>query len=187
MTLFELVEREVSAREAAELYGLKFDKNGRGFCPWHDDGRHAALKFLDSGKCYCHACHHIGNAMDITAQLLGISTREAAERIRKDFHLNQPVDKRPDPSIQIERKRREDEKQQRDERWSRLCEVVREADERLATYTPETADAGFWTLLDARCKANHSLDLMWEEMMNERVGRVHGKRVRQGEDRAGGQ
>ena len=66
MTIFELIREEVSARQVAELYGLRFDKSGRGFCPWHDDGKHAALKFFDDGRgCYCHACHMHGDAVSL--------------------------------------------------------------------------------------------------------------------------
>lgn len=179
MTIFELIGQEVTARQVAELYGLKIDRSGRGFCPWHDDGRHAALAFLPSGDCYCHACHNHGDATDLAAQMLGVSKKEAAEQIRKDFRLDQPVDRRPNPATKIKRKKLEAARGAFDGRWGYLCEVVREADEKLAKYTPETIDAYFDLLLGARCKANDELDLMWEEMKCERSGRVHSKRVRQ--------
>lgn len=160
MTIFELIAEEVTAKQAAELYGLRIDRAGRGFCPWHNDGEHAALQFFPDGRCYCHSCHKYGDAVDIAAQLLKKSPKEAAEIIRRDFHLDTPVDKRPDPSTKLRAKQRQDEKRKFDARWSELCNIVHEADAKLAKYTPETIDDEFDRLLVARCKANQELDLM---------------------------
>ena len=162
MTVFELVRQEITAKQAAELYGLKFDRTGRGFCPWHDDGRHAALQFFADGGCYCHSCHAYGDAIDITAAMLGLRPKSAARLLYKDFNLNQPVDNRPDPSSKLKAKQKRDAKAAFNKRWNYLCDVVREADARLATYTPETIDAEFDLLLAARAKADTELDLMWE-------------------------
>ena len=169
MTVFELVRQEITAKQAAELYGLQFDRTGRGFCPWHDDGKHAALQFFADGGCYCHSCHAYGDAIDITAAMLGLRPKSAARLLYKDFHLNQPVDKRPDPESKRKAKQRRDAKAAFNKRWSYLCDVVREADARLATYTPETIDAEFDVLLAARAKADTELDLMWESTKHERT------------------
>lgn len=174
MTIFELIRQEVTARQVAELYGMKFDRSGRGFCPWHDDGVHAALKFFADGSgCYCHACHNHGDTVALAAQMLGITDMEAAERIRQDFHLDQPIDGRPDPSTKVRAKRKRDAKAEFDKRWAYLCDIVHEAEARLAKYTPETIDAEFDVILGAMCKANQELDLMWEDMRCGRIGRIH--------------
>ena len=168
MTLLELVRREVTAKQAAELYGLKIDRAGRGFCPWHNDGKHAALQFFPDGHCYCHSCHKHGDATDITAQILGIDIKAAAEQLRKDFHLDAPVDRRPDPETKLRKARERDEKAAMNARWAKLCDRVRELDARLALYTPDTIDAEFDRLLVAKCKAETELDLMWEDMRRGR-------------------
>ena len=162
MTIFELISREVTARQAAELYGLKIDRSGRGFCPWHEDGKHPALQFFDNGRCYCHSCHNGGDATDITAKMLNLSGKEAAERIKHDFHLDQPVDRRPDPSTKARIKAKQDAKVAFDRRWDELCGIVRWADAELAKYTPDTADDTFTRILKARTKANEEMDVMWE-------------------------
>ena len=169
MTIFEVVRREVTARQAAELYGLRIDSHGRGFCPWHDDGRHAALQFFPDGGCYCHSCHANGDATDLTAQMLELTPKEAAWRLYKDFHLSQPVDSRPNAEAQIQAKKRRTEREIRGERWDYLCDVVREADAKLAEYSPETIDATFYLLLDARSKADQELNLLWEDIKRERA------------------
>lgn len=169
MTLFELVRQEVTAKQAAELYGMKFDRNGRGYCPWHDDGRHPALSFDKNGWCHCFVCHTNGDAIMLTAQMLGIPLVDAAKRIKKDFHLDKPVDRRPSPSTKLRAKKRRDAKANFDRWWGNLCDVVHEADERLAEYTPETIDAEFDLILAARCRANQRLDVMWERMQDGRT------------------
>ena len=169
MTIFEAVRHGVTARQAAELYGLKFDRTGRGFCPWHNDGKHPGLQFFRDGGCYCHVCHMSGDATDITAQMLSMPPKQAAWKLYRDFHLDLPIDKRPDPETQTRRLEQKDEHQQKCERYSYLCDVVHEADARLRKYTPETADAEFDLLLAARCKADQELNLLWEELKRERT------------------
>ena len=162
MTIFELVRQEVTAKQAAELYGLRFDRTGRGFCPWHDDGRHAALQFFPDGGCYCHSCHQYGDATALVAQMFGLSEKQAAEQIRRDFALNAPVSARPSPTTKYKADARKTARDTFNARWGYLCNVVREADAKLAKYTPETIDAEFDLILAARAKANEELDVMWE-------------------------
>ena len=163
MTIFELIRQEVTAEDAGRLYGLRFDRSGRAFCPWHDDGHHAALQFFADGGCYCHSCHQHGDAVGLTAQILGLTPREAAERLRQDFHLDKPVTTRPDPSTTAKRKRQQEEREARRKRWGLLCDVCREADDRLRQFTPETITPEFDAILAARCKADTELNILWEE------------------------
>ena len=43
MTIFEQVKECVTARQAAEHYGIKVKNNGMACCPFHDD-RHPSMK-----------------------------------------------------------------------------------------------------------------------------------------------
>ena len=87
-SIFEIVKSQVSAREAAKVYGLPFDRTGnRAFCPWHDDGKHAALAFYNDG-CYCFACNRGGDSIALTAQILGLTQYEAAKQLAKDFRID---------------------------------------------------------------------------------------------------
>lgn len=167
MTVFEAIRAEVPAEAAARLYGLRFDRSGRAFCPWHDDGKHAALAFYGE-RCFCHACHSGGDATALTAQLLGLSMKDAAERLRQDFHLDAPVKARPDPVAKAKAKALQDEREACGRRWNFLCEVVREADAKLATFTPDKITPEFDRILAARVRANHELDELWEVMKFER-------------------
>ena len=42
-SVFEVVKQSVTAREAAELYGIAVGRGGMACCPFHDD-RHPSLK-----------------------------------------------------------------------------------------------------------------------------------------------
>ena len=78
VTLFEQVKECVTARQAAEHYGIKVKRNGMACCPFHKD-RHPSMK---ADKIYhCFACGVGGDAIDFTARLFGISQYEAAKKI----------------------------------------------------------------------------------------------------------
>ena len=62
MTIFEQVKECVTARQAAEHYGIKVKGNGMACCPFHKD-RHPSMK---ADKIYhCFACGVGGDAMEI--------------------------------------------------------------------------------------------------------------------------
>ena len=91
MTLFEQVKECVTARQAAEHYGIKVKGNGMACCPFHKD-RHPSMK---ADKIYhCFACGVGGDAIDFTARLFGISQYEAAKKLIEDFGLDIKVEDR---------------------------------------------------------------------------------------------
>ena len=91
MTLFEQVKGCVTARQAAEHYGIKVKGNGMACCPFHKD-RHPSMK---ADKIYhCFACGVGGDAIDFTARLFGISQYEAAKKLIEDFGLDIKVGNR---------------------------------------------------------------------------------------------
>ena len=80
--LFDAIRQRVTARQAAEAYGLSISRGGRALCPWHDDHK-PDLAFYGP-RCYCHACHAGGDAVALTAQLHGLTMVEAAQKIKAD-------------------------------------------------------------------------------------------------------
>ena len=91
MTLFEQVKGCVTARQAAEHYGIKVKGNGMACCPFHKD-RHPSMKV---DKIYhCFACGVGGDAIDFTARLFGMSQYEAAKKMIEDFGLDIKVEDR---------------------------------------------------------------------------------------------
>lgn len=84
MSLFKEVKAAVTARQAAEHYGLKVNRAGMACCPFHDD-RNPSMK-LDE-RFYCFGCGATGDAVDLTARLLDLSPKEAAVQLASDFGI----------------------------------------------------------------------------------------------------
>jgi len=84
LDVFKVVKQNVTARQAAELYGLQVKHNGMACCPFHDD-KTPSMK-LDE-RYYCFGCHASGDAIDLVAGLFQISKLEAAKQIAEDFHI----------------------------------------------------------------------------------------------------
>ena len=82
--LFETIKTAVSAKEAAERYGLDVNVHGMALCPFHED--HQPSLKLDE-RFYCFGCHASGDVIDFTARLFGISPRDAAEKLAEDFGI----------------------------------------------------------------------------------------------------
>ena len=169
MSIFEAIRARVSAREAAERYGLGFRGN-RARCPWHDD-THPDLAFYESGTCYCHACHHGGDAAALTAQIFGLTMIGAARKINADFGLGLDTKSAllPEDRKRIEQRhtaRRRETEQRRDE-WAFLCAVRHEADRIIKAAEQKAADRdlvwddpAFQAALSRRARADNELDRM---------------------------
>ena len=64
---------------------MKITHNGMTTCPFHED-RDPSMK-LNERYYYCFGCQASGDVIDLTAQLLQLSKRQAADRLATDFHL----------------------------------------------------------------------------------------------------
>ena len=121
--LFDMVRNGVSALEAAERYGMNVNQHGRALCPWHDDKR-PSLSFKGQ-YCRCFACNNGGSAIDLTAQLYGITALEAAQKLNEDFNIgadNKPS-RRPEGPMKAEL--REQTRRLLNTVWSILCDRER--------------------------------------------------------------
>ena len=88
--LFKTVKTAVTARQAAEQYGLSVNRHGMACCPFHDD-KSPSMK-LDEWY-YCFGCGVTGDAVDLTVRLLGLTPKEAALRLASDFDVGPSEDK----------------------------------------------------------------------------------------------
>ena len=84
MNIFQTVKENVTARQAAEQYGLKVNKNGMVCCPFHDDG-HPSMK-VDKGFC-CFACGTKGDVITFVADFFHLAPLEAAKKLAEDFQI----------------------------------------------------------------------------------------------------
>lgn len=82
--VFEAVKQSVSAREAAEFYGIKVSRTGMACCLFHDD-KNPSMK-VDQ-RFHCFGCGADGDVIDLTARLYNLAPKEAAEKLAQDFGL----------------------------------------------------------------------------------------------------
>ena len=79
---FKAIKGLVTAREAAEHYGLTVNSRGMALCPFHDD-HNPSIK-LDE-RFHCFGCGEDGDVIDFTAKYFNLSLKEAAEKLLADF------------------------------------------------------------------------------------------------------
>ena len=84
MGLFQDVKNYVTARQAAEAYGIAVNRNGMARCPFHPD-RTPSMK-LDR-RFHCFGCGADGDAIDLTARLFDLDPLQAAKKLVSDFNL----------------------------------------------------------------------------------------------------
>ena len=99
MNIFQEVKSYVTARQAAEQYGIRVGRNQMACCPFHDD-HHPSMK-IDTNY-YCFACGAKGDVIGLTAGLFGLSPYEAASKLIADFQL--PVTYRNRNSVSVKEK-----------------------------------------------------------------------------------
>ena len=105
-SLFTQVKSQVTARQAAERYGVPVNRSGMACCPFHAD-RHPSMKI--DGRFYCFGCHVTGDVIDFTAKMFGLPLYDAAKKLAADFNIqplppgqSTPIPKLP--AAMIERK-----------------------------------------------------------------------------------
>lgn len=84
LSIFSEVKEYLTARQAAEYYGLKVRRNGIACCPFHDD-KHPSMK-IDKNY-HCFACGVGGDVIDYVSRMHGFSQYDAALKLIEDFQL----------------------------------------------------------------------------------------------------
>ena len=149
MNVFEVVKENVTARQAAEAYGLKVGRTGMACCPFHSD-KSPSMK-LDE-RYYCFGCGATGDAVDLTAKLFGIGLREAAVKLAEDFGLN--YDSRQKPSVRPRiREPTPEQKYQKEENhcYKVLTDYFHLLREWEKKYAPKQPDEEWNSLLQKHC------------------------------------
>ena len=103
MNVFEAVRNNVTARQAAEFYGIRVQRNGMACCPFHPD-RTPSMK-LDS-RYHCFGCGADGDAISFVSEYLGLGVKEAAERLAQDFGISYSKARAPARKIYQEKQER---------------------------------------------------------------------------------
>ena len=184
MNIFQEVKERDTAKQVAERYGLKVERNGMVCCPFHND-KHPSMK-IDQNY-YCFACGAKGDAVNYVAVLFGLSQFEAAKKIIEDFSLGIPIEqpKRKQNSgfKKIEKVPTKEERiqfvQKKIDGWARdaanvLLRYLRWMEFWKEFYKPETMEAEWHPLfaeaLQNESKISYLVDLLMfgtgEEILN---------------------
>lgn len=169
-TLFDEVNGRITAKDAAERYGLQFDRrHKKAICIWHND-KHPSLHFFKNGSCWCFACSHGGDAIDITERLFGLSPFDAVKQLNADFNLGLSVEaaQRKELSRQIkeQQKQREAEQKQRESNnreWIEQCDRQHNV-EKVLFKAKDWGEPGFMEELKMWVSADEKLNILQEEM-----------------------
>ena len=137
-SVFEVVKQSVTAREAAELYGIAVGRGGMACCPFHDD-RHPSLK-LNEDYFYCFGCGATGDVIDFTARLYDLSPKEAAEKLAQDFGLSYDSKAPIRRSYVRQKTEAQVRKEKREHGWRVLTDYYHLLRKWEADYSPKTAD-----------------------------------------------
>ena len=136
-SVFEVVKQSVTAREAAELYGIAVGRGGMACCPFHDD-RHPSMK-VDT-RFHCFGCGADGDVIDFTARLYDLSPKEAAEKLAQDFGLSYDNKAPPRRSYVRQKSEAQVRKEKREHGWRVLTDYYHLLRKWEADYSPKTAD-----------------------------------------------
>ena len=117
MNIFSQVKEHLTARQAAEYYGLKVKRNGTACCPFHDD-KHPSMK-IDKNY-YCFACGVGGDVVDYVSRMFRLSQYDAALKLIDDLTL--PVDAKGNAELSVQEKERIRRKKAERERITRIRE-----------------------------------------------------------------
>ena len=136
-SVFEVVKQSVTAREAAELYGIAVGRGGMACCPFHDD-RHPSMK-VDT-RFHCFGCGADGDVIDFTARFYDLSPKEAAEKLAQDFGLSYDSKAPPRRSYVRQKSEAQVRKEKREHGWRVLTGYYHLFRKWEADYSPKTPD-----------------------------------------------
>ena len=136
-SVFEVVKQSVTAREAAELYGIAVGRGGMACCPFHDD-RHPSMK-VDT-RFHCFGCGADGDVIDFTARLYDLPPREAAEKLALDFGLAYGSQAPPRRRYVRQKTEAQKLKEKREHGWRVLTDYYHLLRKWETDYSPKTPD-----------------------------------------------
>ena len=136
-SVFEVVKQSVTAREAAEHYGIAVGRGGMACCPFHDD-RHPSMK-VDT-RFHCFGCGADGDVIDFTARLYDLPPREAAEKLALDFGLAYGSQAPPRRRYVRQKTEAQKLKEKREHGWRVLTDYYHLLRKWETDYSPKTPD-----------------------------------------------
>ncbi len=145
MNIYDTIKENVTARQAAELYGIEVNRRGMCLCPFHSEKHPSAI--IDK-RFHCFGCGGDFSVIDFTAKLFGITPIEACKQLARDFGISVPDSWNAAPTIgELHRIHVKSKQKQFEELTWRLFRILRDyyikLSENRKKYTPKTPDEQF--------------------------------------------
>lgn len=164
MNVFEAVKQSVTTRQAAEIYGVKIRRGGMACCIFHND-KTPSMKV--DNRFHCFGCGADGDVIDFTAQLYGIGSKEAAERLAADFGISYDS-KSHSPPKPVKRKLSQEQqfRQTSDRCFRVLCDYLRLLEKWEKEYAPANADEKWHPLFEEALQKKSYVEYQLDILMN---------------------
>ena len=135
--MFKTIKDRLTVAEVASYYGLKVNRKQMCECPFHKD-KHPSMK-LNRDYYYCFSCTATGDAVGLVASLYGLSQKDAAMMIIKDFNLDIETASHTQKQLNTENELRAFHRQKRDALFvlHRYMDLLRQARDNFPPATPE--------------------------------------------------
>lgn len=178
MNIFKQIKESVTARQAAELYGLKINRNGMTCCPFHND-KHPSMKVDKSF--YCFACGEKGDVIYFVEKFFGVTPYEAAKKLANDFSISIEIKQKKSNSISKRKKLQKKnpyQLMQEFEKWEKYCirilsEYLHLLEEWKLQYAPQFPDEEWREQFVEACnrkeQTEYYLDILFEGDLDERI------------------
>lgn len=173
MNLFEAVKQSVTARQAAEAYGIRAGRNEMAVCPFHPD-KNPSMKL--GRRYHCFACQADGDVIDFVSAYFSLSLKEAAVKLAEDFQIPYDNWKPPDRRYRkaVPKKSLEQKFTERQNLYFRILCRYRDQLYRWKTeYAPKSPEEEwhplFFEALERITRVNYLLDILLFGSLEDRA------------------
>lgn len=151
----ETIKERVTFGEAAQYYGLTFNRSGFALCPFHAE-KTPSFK-IHGNKGHCFGCQWHDDVVGFVRDLFSLSFLGALDKINTDFNLMIPLDRRPTlreqrdaekrhREIMAERERQEAKRRAREDLYNTLWDGWYHFDRNRTEYAPQSEGDNFHPL-----------------------------------------
>ncbi|MGX8711698.1 MAG: CHC2 zinc finger domain-containing protein [bacterium] len=138
MNVFEAVKQSVTTRQAADMYGVKIRRGGMACCIFHED-RTPSMKV--DNRFHCFGCGADGDVIDFVAQLYGLGSKQAAEKIAADYGISYDSKSHSPPKPAKRKQSPEQQFKEQENRCFRvLCDYLHLLEKWKIEYEPKPED-----------------------------------------------
>lgn len=159
MNVFEAVKENVTARQAAEMYGIRVNRNGMASCIFHDD-RHPSMKV--DRRFHCFGCQADGDVIDLAARLYGLNNLGAAMKLAADYGIAYDNKGRASPRPVKKKLSEELRSRQAEIQYYQILSDYNHLLEKWKTeYAPKELGEEWHPLLWKPCRNRHIQNICW--------------------------